>query len=251
MKKEIPMYIQKMVAGTNGNHYLHLIGKLVRLPIPGLPFWKKGSGYFLDLGSGWGRWCLAAAKLGFTPVGVDIKWEAAKATRDLLKANGRPGYAVVADLSKLPFADSSFLAAWSFSVLQHVHRDCVNQCLDEVRRVLRQGEFNFEIPLKTGLWNCIVRLKRGGDKEEEDPQSWCVRYYSLKEILTKTSARFPGARWTPHCYFGIGILPVDLRFVTLPHKLVVVVSLAMTLLGRIWLPLGKRADSIYLRAEKK
>ena len=54
MKEEIPMYIQEMVAGTNGNHYRHLIGKLTRLPIPRLPFWKKGSGYFLDLGSGWG-----------------------------------------------------------------------------------------------------------------------------------------------------------------------------------------------------
>jgi len=239
-----------MVAGTNGTHYQHCIGKLRSLPIPRLPFFGQGNGYFLDLGSGWGRWCLAAAQKGFVPIGLDVKWEAAKTTRDLLREKGLRGYAVVADLSHLPFANSSFGAVWSFSVLQHIHRTRVETCLREVQRVLGQGRFIFEIPLKTGFWNQIVRRRRGGDIEEENPQSWCVRYYSLPEIMALVKRFFPKTEATAHCFFGIGILPVDLKYVRPLDKAIVVFSLILTALARIFPILIRFADSIYLRTGK-
>ena len=36
-QKEIPAYIQEMIAATNGKHYRPLMGKLTSLPIPDLP----------------------------------------------------------------------------------------------------------------------------------------------------------------------------------------------------------------------
>lgn len=240
-----------MVAGTNGNHYRHCIGRLRSLPVPKLPFWRKGEGYFLDLGSGWGRWCIAAAQKGFVPIGLDVKWEAAKTTRDLLRERGLRGYAVVADLSHLPFASSTFSAAWSFSVLQHVHRERVKKCLGEVQRVLGQGRFVFEIPLKTGVWNRLVRWRRGGDREEDQPQSWCVRYYSLSEILFLVKEFFSKVKATAHCFFGIGILPIDLKFVRPLNKMVVVLSLILTKVAQLLPPLSRFADSIYIRTEKQ
>lgn len=251
MRSEIPLYVQEMVAGTNGNHYRHCIGKLRSLPIPSLPFWIRGKGYFLDLGSGWGRWCLAAAQKGFIPVGLDVKWEAAKTARDLLREKGFHGYAVVADLSHLPFANSTFSAVWSFSVLQHVHRARVETCLHEIQRVLGRGKFIFEIPLKSGVWNRLVRWRRGGDGEEDQPQSWCVRYYSLSEIISMVRKFFPQVEATAHCFFGIGILPIDLKFVRPLNKMVVVLSLMLTKMARILPPLSRFADSIYIRTEKQ
>src|SRR5690349_17405552 len=92
------------------------------MPIP------PGKGFLLAIGCGWGRWLAAAATKGSTPVGVDIKLEAAPAAREVLHDLALPGYVVVADLEYLPFADEVFDSVWSFSVLQHAHRRKVAGC---------------------------------------------------------------------------------------------------------------------------
>jgi SAM-dependent methyltransferase len=247
----IPEYVQRMVAATNGRMYCGLVGKLDRYPIPALPVpAARPGGLLLDIGCGWGRWMVSAARKGYVPVGVDVKLEAARAALDVGRAFHAPGYAVVAYLAALPFRRDLFDVVWSFSTLQHVHRDRARQCLRRAADCLRPGGCCvMEFPLRGGLWN---RLRRAGlaAEDENDPESWCVRYYSVAELRELFRHGFEGFRCWSHCYFGIGLLPVDLRFVPVRYKAVVLASLALTALSRLAPPLKYAADSVYVRGDK-
>jgi ubiquinone/menaquinone biosynthesis C-methylase UbiE len=104
---------------------------------------------------------VAAARRGYVPVGVDIQFDAARATRETLRSFGVRGYVVVADLQYLPFASNVFDAAWSFSVLQHAHRKHVVACLDGIQRCLKPGGFaELEFPTRWGMRNMLTRLSQ-------------------------------------------------------------------------------------------
>src|SRR5439155_16532053 len=60
-----------LVPATNGIAYRHLIGKLTHYPIPNLRLSAGHGALFLDIGCGWGRWSIAAARKGYVPVGLD------------------------------------------------------------------------------------------------------------------------------------------------------------------------------------
>jgi 2-polyprenyl-3-methyl-5-hydroxy-6-metoxy-1,4-benzoquinol methylase len=76
-------YVQRWVADTNGNLYVPLINKLPRYPVPVWPGPPPAAPFslLLDIGCGWGRWMIAAARAGHLPVGIDIKLDALKADR--------------------------------------------------------------------------------------------------------------------------------------------------------------------------
>ena len=246
---EILPYVQEMIAGTNGNMYRDLIGRLQSYPIPKLPIGRRGPGLFLDIGCGWGRWMASAARLGFKPVGVDIKWEAAKATRQVLADLGLPGFAVVADLRALPFKTERFDFVWSYSVIQHTHRKRACACLQEIARVLKKGcECQLEFPIRPGLWNRIQAPRSDG--EADDYASWCVRYYTIAELRSLFLEKFGNFTFKNHCYFGIGIQPIDLRYVRWRFKPIVLGSLILHQLSRVFSPLKRLSDSIYVAARK-
>jgi SAM-dependent methyltransferase/uncharacterized protein YbaR (Trm112 family) len=245
----IPEYVQRMVAATNGRMYCGLVGKLDRFPIPAIPVPPaRPGGLLLDIGCGWGRWMVSAARQGYTAIGVDVKLEAARAALEVTRALGAPGYVVVADLAALPFRPDLFDVVWSFSTLQHVHRDKTRKCLRQVHDSLRPGgRCVMEFPLRNGLWN---RLRRVRLADEDTPDSWCVRYYSAGELRELFAGKFEEIRLRSHCYFGIGLLPVDLGFVPLRYRAVVLASLTLTSLSRWLPPLQYCADSVYIQGDK-
>ena len=121
----VDAYVQRWVAGTNGNLYLPLIDRLTRYPIPRWPGDKPGetgADRLLDVGCGWGRWMLSAARAGYRPVGIDVKPEALQAARRVLEEHDIHGDFVVADLAALPFRAGCFDCVFSYSVVQHVGR---------------------------------------------------------------------------------------------------------------------------------
>jgi SAM-dependent methyltransferase/uncharacterized protein YbaR (Trm112 family) len=237
-----------MVAGTNGRAYVDVVNRLKRYPIPDLPVPASRGGWFLDIGSGWGRWMIAAARKGFMPVGVDIKFDGALATTQILADLNLPGYVVVADLQTLPFASESFDFVWSFSVIQHVHRASARRCLAGIARVLKpDGECKLEFPLRTGVWN---RRHPSDPAQEDDESSWCVRYYTVDELRAIFTSEFGSFDYMAHCYFGIGYQPVDLQFVPWRLKPVILASMGLTALSYAMPALKPRADSIYVSARK-
>ena len=253
----IPAYIQKMIAGTNGRHYQGLIGRLKTLPIPELPEKVKAEAsksrekpWMLDIGSGWGRWLLAGAKAGFVPVGLELKLEPAQVARNLLQREGKRGFVVVADAGKPPFAPESFEVIWSFSVLQHLHRKRARACLERCAELLKKGGLlAIELPTKFGIRNRFIRHSQ--EKEEDNWDSWVVRYYTRAEVEEVVGRGFSQNEIEPHAFGGIGYLPVDLKFVPWKFKLVVLGSEILRKLCLFCPPMVRWADSWYVYARRK
>ena len=242
-------YVQSMIAATNGRMYIPLIGKLKDYPIPTIPVDTHKDALLLDIGCGWGRWMVSAARKGYIPVGIDIKLDAVKASRRVLTDLNLRGYFVVADLKKLPFKSEIFDVVWSYSAIQHTHRKHAQRCIEDVHRVMSPGGFcKLEFPMKYGVWNILSRLGRIEDPEDYD--SWCVRYYSVRELKEIFVHQFSNFKYSNHCYLGIGIQPEDLSFVPWTQKLLVLGSIVLTGFSRILPPLKLISDSVYVRAQK-
>ena len=246
-----------MSAATNGRQYQGLVGRLETLPIPSLPKKVRDEAraggrkkWMLDIGSGWGRWLLAGASAGFVPVGLELKLEAARVARDLLKKEGKKGFVVVADAGKPPFAPDSFDVIWSFSVLQHLHRKRAKACLERCAELLKKrGLLAIELPTKHGIRNRFIRNSQ--EKEEDNWDSWVVRYYTRPEVEEVVGGNFQEAQIRPHAFGGIGYLPIDLKYVPWKFRLVVLVS---ETLRKICLPfpfLTRWADSWYVYARRR
>src|ERR1700688_4751201 len=134
----LPWAIQQQIAATNGVHFKGAIGLLKEYPIPPLPFkGVKKSGLFLDIGCGWGRWLVSAARKNYLPIGIDLRFEFCKMSRYVLKDNGLNGYVVVGDLKKIPFQNNVFDVVWSFSVIQHTHLKRFLGCIESIQKILR------------------------------------------------------------------------------------------------------------------
>jgi ubiquinone/menaquinone biosynthesis C-methylase UbiE/uncharacterized protein YbaR (Trm112 family) len=250
MNVTIDPYVQEYIAGTNGVMYVDLVGKLKEYPIPEIPIEDSNNGLFLDIGIGWGRWMVAAARKGYVPMGIDIKLESCIASRKVLQQLGHKGITVQADLKALPFQSNIFDKVWSFSVIQHTHRQRANNCLKEIYRILQpEGSTTLEYPIKHGIRNTLFILNRTTN-EEDDYDSWCVRYYSVKELKEIFDAIFGNFSYHSHCYFGIGILPIDMKYVHTKYKPLVLSSLLLTKLSDFITPLRLVADSIFVDAVK-
>jgi SAM-dependent methyltransferase len=244
----IDPYVQRFVAGTNGNLYVPLINRLTRYPIPKWPGPKPSfdGATMLDVGCGWGRWMVSAARAGFCPTGIDIKPDAAAAATRVLKIHGLAGGALVADLTSFPFPDDHFDMAFSYSVLQHVPKPNALASLREIRRVLKPGgRCMIELPLKPGLTNW-----RHTSTDNEDASCWDVRYYRWREILRLFSGVFVDIAISTDCILGIGVKFDDVDLLPLRYKPVAIASEGFRRLAQALPPLVRMSDSIFVCARK-
>ena len=252
-KGEIPWKVQQQIAATNGVHYVSAIGKLEKFPIPEIPIPdSKNNELLLDIGNGWGRWLVSAGKKGYIPVGIDLRLEFCETARTVLNLNGLNGYTVVADLDELPFKEGVFDVVWSFSVIQHTHKDRFTSCINHIYRILKKnGYCLLEFPSKSGLWNRIGPVRKFA-KKKNDYNSWCVRYYSIAEYKSSFLKIFKNFSFRNHSFLGIGVLPNDLNYVVgLKNKLIVSTSLFLSKVASIFKPLKYLSDSIYIKSIKK
>ena len=112
-------FVEQEIVATCGNMYRRLPGGLSRYPIPHLPLADGENASFLDVGSNWGRWALAASPRGYRSVGLDPSLKAALAGSRVACELGRDVHFVVGDARCLPFKEKSFHIVFSYSVLQH------------------------------------------------------------------------------------------------------------------------------------
>ena len=248
---KLPWAVQQQIAATNGIQYVDRIGKLKDYPTYELPVKKVESGLMLDIGTGWGRWLVAGAAKGYIPIGIDLRLEFCQTARQTLQAAGKNGYTVVADLKEIPFKENLFDLVWSFSVIQHTHKERLLKCLSDVQRILTPGGFTkLEFPNKNGFRN-----QRGPAKKyaanADDYNSWVVRYYTPEDYKKIFNDIFGNFEYTNHSFLGIGVLKEDLKYVSTKNKLLCGISLAGTFLTKIIKPLRKIADSIYIEAIKQ
>jgi SAM-dependent methyltransferase len=246
-------FVQDHIAGTHGMLYRRLRGPLHRYPIPRASLREVCGqacigGLFLDVGSHWGRWALAAASLGFVAVAMDPSLKAAIvgahiANRLCLNV----GY-VVGDARCLPFRSATADVVFSYSTLQHLDKTVVRKVLDEARRVLRPGgRVLVQMPNRAGirqLFNALwQRIRR-------DTNPFRVRYWSIRElrevfteIIGPTSIRVDG-------FFSLNPRLEDLDLLQPHYGAIVLASESLKRLSRLpgfrWI--GLVADSLWVES---
>jgi len=235
--------VQYLVGPTCGHLYRHLMGKLAVYPIPELRLPNASGSVFLDIGCSWGRWCVAAARKGYIPIGIDPSLGAVLAARRLTDELGLPAQFVVADARFLPFRPSTFDVVFSYSVLQHFSKLEAKLVLADVARVLKQrGTCLVQMPNRFGLWNMLNRALSGF----KEARSFDVRYWApgeLKEVFTRligeTTLSVDG-------YFGLGVQASDARLFPLHFRGIVALSDFLRKLSQRRRWMCSIADSLYV-----
>lgn len=237
-----------LVAATNGVGYAHLVGRLKEYPIPEmrLPF---GDGrLLLDVGCSWGRWCVASAQKGYSPIGMDPSLGAVMAARRITLAMGLKLRFVVGDARHLPFRPCLFDDVFSYSVIQHFSVADATRAFGEMGRVLKGGGLaTIQMPTRYGLrcwYNQARRAFRGTHGFE-------VRYWRMADLRSVFEQCIGTTRFTIDCFFGIGWQPSDARLMPPLYRMIIHASEALRILGR-WFPgLQRVADSVYVHSLKK
>lgn len=246
-KDEIDPFVRNSIGATNGGLYQHLVGNLKEYPIPNLRLPAGDGKLFLEVGCNWGRWCIAAARMGYRPVGVDPSLKSIRAARRVARQLGIDAGYVVADGRYLPFRDLSFDQVFSYSVLQHLSRENTHTTLSEIRRALRPGgNALVQMPNVFGM-RCLYHQLRRGFREARDFE---VRYWRPKELLTTFTEKIGPARLSVDGYFSLNVQPSDLHLLPMRYRALVRASEALRRLSGSIPPLMKVADSLYVSARR-
>jgi SAM-dependent methyltransferase len=238
--------VSHLLVATNGRLYRPLLGRIDRYPIPEMPV-PYGAGRLLDIGCGWGRWSLAAAKAGFEVVGIDPSLGAVLTARRVAQQLGLRATFLVADGRSLPFPEAAFATVFSYSVLQHFAAEGVDSTLAEVRRVLDVGGRScIQMANAYGLRSMIVQIIR----RFRVPERFEVRYWSPGALVRWFERQIGPTRIVPDGFFGLGVRPSE-RDLLPPHYRAVVGASGMLcgLAGRLPL-LARGADSLFLHSER-
>jgi SAM-dependent methyltransferase/uncharacterized protein YbaR (Trm112 family) len=237
-----------LIAATNGLMYRHLIGTLDRYPIPDMPLPDGRGRRLLDVGCSWGRWSLAAARLGYDTVGIDPSLGAVMAARRVARQLGASTRYVVGDARHLPFAAATFDVVYSYSVLQHLSERDAEQAVAEIGRLLRRGgAAKVQMPTRFGI-RCLYHQARRGFREARDFE---VRYRTLPELRRLFGTHVGPVRFDADCYFGIGLQASDAHLMTAGLRTITQASERLKRISRRMPALTRIADSVFVEALKQ
>jgi SAM-dependent methyltransferase/uncharacterized protein YbaR (Trm112 family) len=239
--------VAHLVAATNGLMYRHLIGALDRYPVPDLPLPDGNGRSLLDVGCSWGRWTLAASRLGYQAVGIDPSLGAVMAARRVARQLGADTRYLAADARHLPFAPGSVDCVYSYSVLQHLSKRDAAAAVGEIGRVLVPGgTAKVQMPTTLGV-RCLYHQVRRGFR---DGRGFEVRYWSLPELRRLFTRLVGRSRIDVDCYFGIGLQRADEPLMTPRLKRILSASEALKRASRSFRPLAWVADSVFVEAAR-
>ena len=236
-----------LVAATNGLGYVHLVGKLTDYPIPEMRLPDGNGKTLLDIGCSWGRWCTAAGRKGYQPIGIDPSLGAVMAARRVTQSLGIAARFIVGDARHLPLRDASIDTVFSYSVIQHFSVPDATQTVRHVGRVLKPGgNCMIQMPTKYGI-RCLVNQARRGFR---DTHGFEVRYWTLAELRSTFQEHVGPANFAVDCFFGIGWQPSDAHLMPGSLRLVIAASEGLRHLSSSIPLLTHLADSVYALATK-
>ena len=243
---DIDPFVKNSIGATNGGLYQHLVGTLKEYPIPDLRLPPSQGGLLLEVGSNWGRWCLAAARLGYRPVGIDPSLKSVRAARRVAHQLGVRATYIVADGRYLPFADGVFEKVFSYSVLQHLSKADVATVLTEIRRVLQpEGTCLVQMPNVFGIRSLYHQIRRGFRETRE----FEVRYWTVGE-LRKAFEQVGPARVSVDGFFSLNAQVSDVHLMPPRYRAIVFASEALRRATGLLPALTYAADSLYVNATK-
>jgi ubiquinone/menaquinone biosynthesis C-methylase UbiE len=199
---------------------------------------------FLDVGCSWGRWCVAAARADYRPIGVDPSLGGIRAARHVAAQLGIDALFVVGDGRYLPLRDNLIDQAFSYSVLQHLSKDNARATLREIRRVLRPGGKSLiQMANKLGPRSLYNQLRLRFVKTE----GFEVRYWLPGELLAAFREELGPTEVEVDGFFSLNPQISDMRFLPAKYRAVVRTSEVMRKTARFLPPLRYLADSLYLQ----
>jgi 2-polyprenyl-3-methyl-5-hydroxy-6-metoxy-1,4-benzoquinol methylase len=242
-KARVDSFVQDMVANTNSNLYRRARGRLDAYPIPEFPLAPARSGdRLLDIGCSWGRWCIAAARRGFAPVGIDPSLEAVLAGRRIAEQLGVDAAFVVGDSRFLPFREQVFDAAFSYSVLQHFSREDVLATLRALAPCLKPGAVSkLHLLNRYGLRSVQVQLFR----LFREARGFETRYWAPAEMIDAFSSVLGPSSLEIDGFFVQGRYE-DRHLFTWRHRLIVELSHILTGAARRLPVLAGAADNLFV-----
>lgn len=244
---EIDPFVKDVIGATNGSLYQHLVGNLTAYPIPHLRLPPGDGKLFLEVGCNWGRWCIAAARAGYRPIGIDPSLKGIRAARQVARQLGVDAHFVVGDGRHLPFADEQFEQAFSYSVLQHLSKENTRITLGEMARVLRpKGGCLVQMPNSFGI-RCLYHQSRRGFRETRDFE---VRYWTPRELQRTFSQILGPSRVSVDGFFSLNPQISDLAFLPRKYRALVRTSEALRKASTVFPPLRWVADSLYVASER-
>jgi uncharacterized protein YbaR (Trm112 family) len=86
--------------------------------------------------------------------------------------------------------------------------------------------------------------------EEDDYESWCVRYYSWKELRTAFGEIFGNSSIESDCFGGIGVRGEDVYILPWKYKPIILTSELLKTLARVLPPVRWLSDSVFVRSVK-
>lgn len=240
---KVDPFVQQAVAGTCGLMYRKMINRLNDYPIPELPLEEGKGEYFLDIGCNWGRWCIAAARKGYLPVGIDASLETIQASCRVARQLGVDARYVVADARYLPFAENSFDLVFSYSVLQHFEKQDVKMALSGISATLKPGgKAVIQMANALGARSILHQIKRGFRK----PEAFEVRYWRLSELKKVFQDRLGTAALKVDGFFSLNPQLKNMGMLPLRYRAVILLSAFLKNLARKLGLLVNFADSVYV-----
>jgi SAM-dependent methyltransferase len=245
---KVDPFVRNAIGATNGLFYQHLVGKLADYPIPDLRLPPRKGARFLEIGCSWGRWCIAAARAGYRPVGIDPSLKGIRSARRVAHQLGIDALYLVADGRYLPFRDGFFDQVFSYSVLQHLSKEDVRQVLPEIHRVLRAGgQSRVQMPNVFGL-RCLYHQLRRRFRAAQDFE---VRYWTPHELLQAFSETIGNATISVDGYFSLNPQVSDVRFLRWRYRPLLYFSELLRRLSEQVSPLSYFADSLFVTAVRE
>jgi len=190
--------IHAMISSPDEHEFLKLLGRYI-----------KKECWVLEAGCGYGHKCVYFSRyLGANVIGIDLVKEPLKTLNNYLKTHSNLRvFAVVGDVTKLPFREEVFDIVTSFGVIEHFRSEReVIESLVESRRVLKtKGCLILCIPNFAATFRnkMIIALSRG-------------RFGMYHRPLTKSSLlRFfsPGWKMVEEGYLPYGFKNIILEMI--------------------------------------
>lgn len=242
----IDPFVQRMVGATCGKLYRPVIGNLTSYPIPDLPLGNADGALFLDIGCGWGRWCLSASEKGYRSIGIDTSLESVLAAKRVSEQMGQNIEYLVADCRYLPFRTESFDLIFSFSVLHHFSKENAISTLMEIDRTLISGGVSLvQMSNVFGLHNIFNQIIHASNKS-----IFAVRYWTPRELKRSFEILIGPTSVFAQGFFTTNAQMRDIELLPLKYRWVVRISDFLSSLSNRFRPLVVLADSLYIKSVK-